>query len=107
MRRWGLADVVGESMLPLLPPGSVVVVHWAARVRLGDVVVARRPDRPGLLVIKRVTRREGDRWWIQGDNADASDDSRVFGAVPADAVVGRVVLRWKPGWPRRIGRRSS
>jgi signal peptidase I len=34
--------------------------------------------------------------WVLGDNRDHSVDSRKFGAVPADSIVGRVALRF---WP--------
>lgn len=90
--------VGGYSMLPALHPGDYVVVRRRARLRAGHVVVARHPGRPTLLTIKRLVRREGEGWWIEGDNPDASDDSRTFGPVGDDLVVGRVVVRY---WPPR------
>jgi nickel-type superoxide dismutase maturation protease len=99
---YGLADVAGRSMLPTLRPGDVVVVRWRARVSAGDVVVVRRPDRPGLNVVKRAARREAGGWWVLGDNPAESDDSRVFGVVPDAAVVARVLAR---PWPQRLLRR--
>lgn len=95
---WGRVAVAGESMRPRLQPGDWLLVRWGARVRVGDVVVARRPDRPGLLVVKRVARREPGGWWLVGDNPGASDDSRLFGPVPEAGVLGRVLLRY---WPPR------
>jgi nickel-type superoxide dismutase maturation protease len=92
--------VAGESMLPTLRDGDWLLcrrVRGVAGVREGDVVVLERPDRPGLLVVKRVVRREGHGWWVEGDNAAASDDSRLFGPVPHDCLVARVVARY---WPR-------
>lgn len=92
---WFAALVHGPSMAPTLRHGDAVLVRRGDRlVRPGDVVLARFRSRPDLLVFKRVARREGDGWWLLGDNPLASDDSRSYG--PAD-VVGRVVLRW---WPR-------
>jgi hypothetical protein len=69
-------------------------VRSTAAVRPGDVVLARFPSRPGLLVVKRVRRAVSGGHWIEGDNAFVADDSRAYG--PA-AVVGRVVARL---WPR-------
>jgi nickel-type superoxide dismutase maturation protease len=106
MKRWGLADVAGDSMTPTLRDREVVVVRWGAAFEVGDVVVARRPDRPDLLIIKRVVRREGSGWWIEGDNPERSDDSRLFGLVDEASVVARVLLRWRPGRPRLIRRGS-
>lgn len=37
-----------------------------------------------------------EQYYVLGDNRDASYDSRRFGAVDADMVVGRV---WFRGWP--------
>jgi signal peptidase I len=34
--------------------------------------------------------------WVMGDNRQASSDSRSFGAVPNDNVIGKVILRF---WP--------
>lgn len=86
--------VSGPSMVPTLRHGDALLAYPARRVRDGDVVIARFRSRPDLLVVKRATRRYGDAWWVQGDNAAIADDSRRYG--PAD-VLGRVVLRY---WPR-------
>jgi nickel-type superoxide dismutase maturation protease len=96
--------VAGESMAPTLRDGDWLVCRRVAPdhvVRPGDVVVVERPDRPGLLLVKRAVRREADGWWVEGDNAAASDDSRVFGAVPDALVVARVLARYWPR-PRRV-----
>ena len=39
-----------------------------------------------------------DRLWVMGDNRPNSGDSRVFGPIPEDSVVGRVIAKaWPPG----------
>jgi hypothetical protein len=63
-------------------------------VRPGDVVLARFPARPELLVVKRVRRSVPGGHWVEGDNEFVTDDSRAFGVA---TVVGRVVGRM---WPR-------
>ena len=98
-RRLQTVLVEGPSMLPTLRPGDCLLVRHGARVRPGDVVVARFPARPALLVVKRAVREQDGLWWVQGDNPAVQDDSRRYG--PAQ-VVARVVLRW---WPlREVGR---
>lgn len=94
--RWHRVTASGLSMVPTLLPGDQLLIRRGGPVREGDLVVVRRPDRPSLLVVKRVQRITGGRWWLVGDNAGASDDSRVFGAVSAADLVGRVVWRY---WP--------
>ncbi|RJK98436.1 nickel-type superoxide dismutase maturation protease [Vallicoccus soli] len=92
-------------MVPALRHGDVVLVRYGARVRPGDVVLARRPDRPGLVLVKRAVRRAGPGWWLEGDSPVASTDSRDFGPVPDALVLGRVVLRLRP--PGRVRRRGA
>ena len=91
--------VQGPSMLPALRPGDCLLVRAPRRVRPGDVVVARFPVRPDLLVVKRAVRPEGGLWWVEGDNPAVADDSRRYG--PAE-VLARVVLRYWPLPPGRV-----
>jgi nickel-type superoxide dismutase maturation protease len=94
---WVLARVSGPSMSPTVRHGDRLLVRRlapGARVRGGDVVLARFPARPELLVVKRVVHPLPGGHWVQGDNPLVTDDSRAFG--PA-VVVGRVVARV---WPR-------
>jgi len=94
--------VTGDSMLPALRPGDCLVVSASARIRVGDVVVARRPHVEGLLLVKRAIRREDDGWWLLSDNGAAGlDDSRAFGVLPDVLVGGRVIARYYPR-PRRF-----
>jgi nickel-type superoxide dismutase maturation protease len=80
-------------MLPTLAPGEWVVVRRTTRPRVGSVVVVRRPER---LVVKRAVRRTAEGLWVEGDNAAASDDSRVFGHVRDADVIGEVRWRYRP-----------
>ena len=95
---WRVA-VAGTSMVPALGAGDWLLVRTTAAddVRPGDVVVVEQPDRPGFLLVKRAVRRTPDGWWVEGDNAAASDDSRLFGAVPDSHLRAKVLLRY---WPR-------
>jgi len=85
--------VNGPSMVPTLHSGDALLVRRGARVREGDVVVARFRARPDLLVVKRAIREEGGGWWIQGDNSLIEDDSRRYGVAD---VIGRVLIRYYP-----------
>ena len=94
---WVLARVSGPSMAPTVRSGDRLLVRRVAaggRVRPGDVVLARFPARPELLVVKRVVHPLPGGHWVQGDNPLVTDDSRAFGVA---VVVGRVVARL---WPR-------
>jgi phage repressor protein C with HTH and peptisase S24 domain len=93
---WSVARITGPSMSPTVRSGDRLLVRRvpSAAVRPGDVVLARFPARPGLLVVKRVRRAEPGGHWVEGDNPFVTDDSRAYGAA---VVVGRVVGRL---WPR-------
>lgn len=87
--------VAGDSMLPTYAAGDWLVATRAGRIAPGQVVVIERESRPGILLIKRVVRAEGQKWWVEGDNASASDDSRSFGPVDACEIVGRIRFRYR------------
>ena len=89
--------IAGPSMEPALHSGDWWLVRTVGRIRPGDGLLLRHPARPDLLVVKRAVRREPDGWWVEGDNAEWSDDSRGFGAVPPDRVIGCLLLRYRRG----------
>ena len=88
--------IVGPSMTPTLATGDWWLVRRTRRVRPGDVVLLVHPRRPDALVVKRVDHPVEGGWWVLGDNPDASEDSRTFGSVPADHIVGRLWFRYGP-----------
>ena len=54
---------------------------------VGRVVLIVRPQFPGTFFIKRVKRIEEGGLWVEGDNLEASTDSRTWGLVPADQII--------------------
>lgn len=86
----------GNSMLPTLRNGEVVLVDRTAPIKVGDIVVARHPVEQTSELIKRVERvTERGTYFLVGDNPDDSHDSRHFGAVTKDYIKGKVVARAK------------
>jgi nickel-type superoxide dismutase maturation protease len=93
--------VAERSMEPALRPGDWLLVRRTRRIRAGQIVLARHPGRPDLLIVKRAARPVDGGWWLESDNPDAGAvDSRRFGPVPADLIEGRVLARY---WHRRPG----
>lgn len=112
-------------MSPAILPGDWLLVdpttdRWPRR---GSVVVFREPD-SNELAVKRVAARPGDRVpyadgylilgddeaWVRSDAPDADllaaghgqpIDSRRYGPVPVELLVGRAWFRYGP--LRRIG----
>jgi nickel-type superoxide dismutase maturation protease len=90
--------VAERSMEPALRPGDWLLVLRTRRIRPGQIVLARHPGRPGMLIVKRAARRADGGWWLTSDNPGAGAvDSRRFGAVPEVLIEGRVLTRyWRP-----------
>ena len=115
-------------MRPVIEPGDWLlldptVTRWPRR---GSIVVVREPETE-VLALKRVAARPNDvvpavavrdpetglevtvtvrlgpdEAWLLGDAADISIDSRRYGPVTLDRLVGRAWFRYAP--LRRLGR---
>ena len=105
-------------MAPGLQPGDWLLVdptpaRWPRR---GTIVVVREPG-SDFVVVKRVRARPGDRLarpgepplvlgateaWLASDAPDGAIDSRRFGPVDLERLLGRVA--WRYGPPGRAGR---
>lgn len=87
-------------------------------IRRGDVVTCASPDYPDVTLVKRVVGVAGDvvqtrafkqayvrvprgHLWIEGDNANVSQDSNSFGPISRGLVSARVVAVVWPPW--RVG----
>jgi nickel-type superoxide dismutase maturation protease len=103
--------VWGRSMMPELLAGDRLLVDRLAFARdapkRGDVVFARHPTTPELRLLKRITAVAGDdvgdwtllagEYWVEGDHTEASTDSREFGPIRDEDLLGRAWVRY---WPR-------
>ena len=99
--RWQRRRVNGRSMHPTLPEGSTVLLDTAAYhrtpPRIGDIVLAQHPFEPHNKMLKRITAVTANgRFFLQGDNPNslATSDSRSFGAVRPDQILGKVTHRF-------------
>jgi nickel-type superoxide dismutase maturation protease len=88
--------VAERSMEPTLHPGDWLLVRRTRRVRAGQLVVARHPARPTLLLVKRALRRDPGGWVLHSDNLNGfATDSRTFGPVPPELIEGTVLFRYR------------
>jgi nickel-type superoxide dismutase maturation protease len=105
---WRVA-VAERSMEPALRPGDWLLV-WRGtgcnrssggplRIKPGQLVVARNPEQPEMLLVKRAAWVEPEGWWLDSDNPRAGAvDSARFGVVGPGLIEGRVICRY---WPVR------
>ena len=90
--------VEDRSMEPTLSPGDFVLVNrWASTFAKGDLVALRDPESVSRVLVKRILDvTTSGAYFVVGDNGEASRDSRAFGAVPRDLIVGRVWRQVRP-----------
>lgn len=81
--------VNGKSMTPALFPGQIVV-GWHRLPAAGDIVLARQQGRE---VIKRVESIKSDRLYLIGDNRTESSDSRHYGPVHFQDIIGSIMIK--------------
>ncbi|MFA5890573.1 MAG: S24/S26 family peptidase [Actinomycetota bacterium] len=101
LRGWFPVRVAGESMLPTLRPGDALAVRpiRPTEPRRGQIVVVRSGS---LEIVKRVVAVPGERglsdghYWVQGDNAEASTDSRARGPVARGDIAGVARVLYLP-----------
>ena len=112
-----LMRVYGHSMAPALKPGELVFVSQpdddSYTPQRGDIVAVRPASLGGKVFVKRIIGLPHERlqidhrewqlkarqFFLLGDQATHSMDSRIFGPVTRGEVVGPVRLRV---WPWKI-----
>lgn len=86
--------VVGESMMPTLKPMQKILIQrsWFFCIfKENDMIVLKDP-RSNKFLIKRIKKIKANTYWIEGDNKKASTDSRAFGFVEKQSILGKVIL---------------
>lgn len=100
--------VSGISMLPTLQDKQIIFVnkmaYWKNAPQNGDIVIVREPI-DNIQVVKRIVGTPGtaitiedktfmlkeDEYCIEGDNRNNSIDSRVYGPIRSERIIGKVI----------------
>ncbi|OGY24913.1 MAG: hypothetical protein A2Y57_01210 [Candidatus Woykebacteria bacterium RBG_13_40_7b] len=83
--------VKGNSMKPNFWGGQYLVAFsWFKSLKIGDVVVL---DGPSLSkkIVKRIAKIKNNQYFVVGDNLNKSLDSRSFGWVKKEDILGKVI----------------
>jgi nickel-type superoxide dismutase maturation protease len=102
MSRFGTVRVAGKSMLPTYRDGAWLLVQWFdglpeknfSKGSIGKTFVIEKQERPGIFLIKRLKKVDGQMYWVEGDN-EKSTDSRQWGWIANDELVGKVIFTLK------------
>ncbi|MCM1569119.1 MAG: signal peptidase I [Roseburia sp.] len=100
-----LTFVLGTSMTPTLNSGELHVFSRFAEPEVGDIVLLRAPS-GDCNYVKRLIAVPGDtvehcsapllldadQYYVCGDNRGASYDSRSFGPIPGNSILGVLVF---------------
>jgi len=92
--------VKGQSMEPLCKEGDFVLIdklsYLMFRPRVGDMVVLTHPQEQGRLILKYITQEKlgenGALYWVEGLNKGGSSDSRSFGWIQRDLILGKALV---------------
>ena len=101
-------EVRGDSMSPNYNDGDWLLFRLlSAKSKsgklVGKVVLIQRQSQVGtdFLQVKRVIRVDKSnesneiKFWIEGDNKSASTDSRSWGALDSNEVIGKLIFRYR------------
>jgi phage repressor protein C with HTH and peptisase S24 domain len=59
--------------------------------KVSDIVVFK--DKNGKILIKRIAGKEGDEYFVRGDNKSDSLDSRKLGNISRKQIIGKVIYK--------------
>ena len=86
--------VVGNSMEGTISNGYLITYKKInpknIDLEIGDIVVASHPKIKGKLIIKRIYRIYQNKFDLRGDNLLSSTDSREWGMIELDLIIGKV-----------------
>lgn len=79
-------------MSPTLHPGQIIFVNRLSylfkKPKVNDIVAAKIDKK---VFIKRITKIEGSMIYLRGDNSNDSIDSKIFGFVSREQLIGKVL----------------
>ncbi len=86
--------IIDRSMEPALLEGDYVIVNRLAYLfrepKIGEIIVFKHPTKRQFLVKRIVNKLKNGLYIVTGDNTEKSLDSRSFGPIRSNSIVGKV-----------------
>lgn len=83
-------------MEPHIKNGDTVLIsgimYFFKNPRINDIVAFK--DASGKILVKRITEKQDNGFFIEGDNKSDSLDSRTFGMISKDKILGKVIYKF-------------
>ena len=77
-------------MIPRIKPGQFVLIRKTKKIKENDLILFQHPFK-GIKLVKRVDHIEQGMIYALGENKEESSDSREFGYIPKELVIGKVI----------------
>lgn len=82
-------------MEPQIKNGETVLVskfpYWFKSPRINDIVAFK--DSVGKILVKRIIKIQNGKYSVLGDNKKDSLDSRQFGDITKDKIIGEIIFK--------------
>ncbi|MBI2011331.1 S26 family signal peptidase [Candidatus Daviesbacteria bacterium] len=80
-----------ESMYPFLKPGDFVLVNkLAVSFKINDLVILKNPENSKQYLVKKIKEIRNGKYFVIGENKNKSRDSRYYGWVNRENIIGKV-----------------
>jgi len=90
-----LLRISGHSMEPTIKNGSVVVISnilfMFKTPKEKDIIAFKNKDK---VFIKRISKINNGKYFLEGDNKNDSLDSRKIGLIEGKDIIGKVILKF-------------
>ena len=84
--------VSGHSMEPQIKNGEEVlvtsIIYLFKKPKINDIVAFKEDKK---VLIKRIIRIDGDKYFVAGDNKNDSLDSKTFGLISKRQILGKII----------------
>jgi len=86
--------ISGHSMEPILKDNDTILVsglmYLFKKPKINDIVAFVYKDK---VLVKRIVRKTNGKYFLAGDNSKDSLDSREFGFVFKNRILGKVIYK--------------